>query len=190
MSEDVVEHIMGGYSWGGLHACHGAAWSLQVFIIRCRRLCLCSPCSVVPPLNKRKAAPLVNLVSPLCLCGSTICHDAIFLWPAKLPMWQERCVCMCVCVNDGLWDAASFASLTNWGKSWSCMVKKRKERKTEQEWRRVLGENANGQQRCSRFARGHDLHHLLFLIDQRKKGEEVMVCGLTREWSDGTEGGG
>lgn len=82
------------------------------------------PCSTQAkhcPLAKWIAGPLGrhrrdHLFGSFSGCGCIICHDAICLRPAKPPMRQE--------FGGGgvderwLQDSASFASLTNWGKSW------------------------------------------------------------------------
>lgn len=79
-------------------------------------------------------------------------------------------------MNDGLRDGASFASLTNWGKSWRDVAKstKRKSR---------VGGRAGYEhiQETPQYpvARGQNLQHLLAVIDQRKKREGNGVCSDT-----------
>lgn len=72
-------------------------------------------------------------------------------------------VCVCVSVSDGLQDAAGFASLTNWGKSWSCTPRSKR---VEAE----LRENANRQHNPQ-----HPRQAVVWgLIKGR--GEKAMAC--------------
>lgn len=107
-------------------------------------------------------------------CGCIIYCDAIFLRTARRPMWQDG---GWVGVNDGLRETASFASLTNWGKSWSYVGRRAKRKK--QGWRRGGGEERKRETVQSPVARGHNLQHLLAVIDQGKRREGNGVCGLT-----------
>lgn len=99
--------------------------------------------------------------------GCIIFCDAICLRPAGPPVWQDR-----VKMNDGIWDIASFASLTNWGRSWRDESMRRE---------RVGMEAGQGMNTCgifsgSRFARGHNLQHLLAVTDQRRSREVNGLC--------------
>lgn len=49
----------------------------------------------------------------------------------------------------------------------------------EQGWRQGGGTNAHGRRGGSRFARGHNLQHLLAVIDQRKRREGNGVWSVT-----------
>lgn len=68
-------------------------------------------------------------------------------------------------VKDGFQDAASFASLTNWGRHRSYVVR-RVERKSKME--AGLGEKNNNTQMGGSgiVTRLHNLQHLLAMIDQ------------------------
>ncbi|KAK5916941.1 hypothetical protein CgunFtcFv8_011872 [Champsocephalus gunnari] len=68
-------------------------------------------------------------------------------------------------MNDGLRDTASFASLTNWGKSWRDVAKGTKRK--GKGWRQRTARTRE----TLRYpvARGHNLQHLLAVIDQRKR---------------------
>lgn len=79
-------------------------------------------------------------------------------------------------MNDGLRGTASFASLTNWGKSWRYEARRR-ERKSR------VGDRAEDERMRETLwqpvTRGHNLQHLLAVIDQRQRGEGNGVCGLS-----------
>lgn len=73
-------------------------------------------------------------------------------------------------MNDGLQDTASFASLTNWGKSWRDVAKGGTRRKYKG-WRQGRERTPTGRHCGSRLAGGHNLQHLLAVIDQRNREE-------------------
>lgn len=99
--------------------------------------------------------------------GCIIFCDAICLRPAEPPVWQDG-----VEMNDGIWDVASFASLTNWGKSWRDESRRRERAGMEA----GQGMNTYGIFFGSWLARGHNLQHLLAVTDQRRSREVNGLC--------------
>lgn len=90
-------------------------------------------------------------------------------------------------MKDGLRDTASFASLTNWGKSWRDVEERNEERERENRGRMEArqGTTTNmvevGGGGVAGIARGHNLWHLLAVIDQRERREGNGVCGLLQD---------
>lgn len=112
-------------------------------------------------------------------CGCIICCDAIFLRTARRPMWQDGGW------GGGEWWAprhSQFCFADKLGQELKLRGEKSEEKKARLEAGRSEGGGGLKRETVqSPVARGHNLQHLLAMIDQRKRREGNGVCGLTRD---------
>ena len=176
----------GCYSWGVCICDACMSWLVEAyrfFLIRTRWSCPCSPWAERCLLAKRRAGPL-GLQRRDHLFGSLLA--VAVLSSVMLFVWDQPS-CRCDRMGKrggGRWMMGSQTRpvLLRWqtgaraGGVWRA------------EWRERAGleagrgTNAHGRRRGSRFARGHNLQHLLAVIDQRKRREGNGMWSVTGWW--------